>query len=158
MRRRGNFFGCRFAEICIVSAMMGALMIALMILVPAPAIAVVPDHPMLQYDPQRTGNVPGIAPGTGTLLWQSHDGTSGCIQSGPVVYGDKVFISTWFSFGENATDGLYCLDKWTGEEIWNNTGVSGASTAAIADGRLFLGTHNGYLASIDAVTGEILWR
>ncbi|MBA5941849.1 MAG: PQQ-binding-like beta-propeller repeat protein [Methanophagales archaeon] len=158
MRRRGIFFGCRFAEICIVSAMMGALMIALMILVPAPAIAVVPDHPMLQYDPQRTGNVSGIAPRTGTLLWQSHDGTSGCIQSGPVVYGDKVFISTWFSWHPPAKDGLYALNKWTGEEIWNNTGVSGASTAAIADGRLFLGTHNGYLASIDAETGEILWR
>jgi len=156
MRRSGIFFGSRFVTICIVTAMIGALMVLVLAPAPASAIAVVPD-PMLQYDPQRTGNITGIAPGTNTTLWQSHEGTAGCIQSGPIVYRDKVFISTWFSWHAPAKDGLYALDKWTGEEVWNNTAVSGASTAVIADGRLFLGTHRGYFVSLNATTGEILW-
>jgi len=116
---------------------------------------------MLQYDAQRTGNVSGIAPETPTLLWQSGEKTSGCIQAGPIVSGDKVYISTWWSSGMgvkgNGTDALYCLNESTGVEIWNNTGVYGASTAAIADDKLFVGTQRGNVTCIDAASGEIEW-
>lgn len=148
------------AVVCIVSAIIVALVIAafidVIVTVPDPIPMPMPMA-MLQHDAQRIGNVTGMAPETATLLWQSHEGTSGLIQSGPVVYSDKVFISTWFSRGDLARNGLYALDMWTGEEIWNNTDVYGASTAAIADGRLFLGTHGGNLTSVNATTGEILW-
>jgi outer membrane protein assembly factor BamB len=95
------------------------------------------------------------------LLWQSGEKTAGCIQAGPTVSDGKVYISTWWSSGMgvagNAVDALYCLDVNTGEEIWNNTEVSGASTAAIEDGKLFVGTHRGNIACVDAASGEILW-
>jgi len=118
-------------------------------------------YPTLQYDAQRTGNVSGAAPETATLLWQSNEKTAGCIQAGPIVSDDKVYISTWWSsrmgVAGNAVDALYCLDENTGEEIWNNTEVQGASTAAIADGKLFVGTHTGNIACVDATSGGILW-
>ncbi len=118
-------------------------------------------YPTLQYDAQRTGNVSGAAPETATLLWQSNEKTAGCIQAGPIVYDGKVYISTWWSSGMgvkgNAVDALYCLDEGTGEEIWNNTEVYGASTAALADNKLFVGTHIGNIACVDATSGALLW-
>jgi outer membrane protein assembly factor BamB len=141
-----------------------ALLLACVLLIAVPALAVVEEgenYPMLQYDAQRTGNVSGIAPETDTLLWQSNEKTAGCIQAGPIVSDGKVYISTWWSSGMgvegNAVDALYCLDEDTGEEIWNNTEVYGASTAAIAEGKLFVGTHRGNIACVDATSGAILW-
>ncbi|MCK4733714.1 MAG: PQQ-binding-like beta-propeller repeat protein, partial [Methanophagales archaeon] len=118
-------------------------------------------YPMLQYNAQRTGNVSGVAPETANLLWQSGEKTAGCIQAGPIVYDGKVYITTWWSAGMgvegNGVDALYCLDENTGEEIWSNTAVYGASTAAIAEGRLFVGTHRGNLACVNVTNGELLW-
>ncbi|MGB7001467.1 MAG: PQQ-binding-like beta-propeller repeat protein [Halobacteriota archaeon] len=134
----------------------------LLFAVPALAMAEEEEgYPMLQYDAQRTGNVSGIAPETATLLWQSGEKTSGCIQAGPIVSDGRVYISTWWSSGMgvkgNGTDALYCLNESTGEEIWNNTDVYGASTATIADGKLFVGTHRGNITCIDAASGDIGW-
>ena len=119
------------------------------------------SYPMLQYDAQRTGNVSGIAPETATILWQSGEKTSGCIEAGPIVSDGRVYITTWWSSGmgvkRNGTDALYCLNEGTGEEIWNNTDVYGASTAAIADGKLFVGTHIGNITCVNATGGDIEW-
>jgi len=118
-------------------------------------------YPTLQYDAQRTGDVSGIAPETASLLWLSNEKTAGCIGAGPIVSDDKVYISTWWSSGMgtegNAVDALYCLDKNSGKEIWNNTDVYGASTAVHADNKLFVGTHRGNITCVDAASGELLW-
>jgi len=133
----------------------------LLFAVPALAMAEEEGYPMLQYDAQRTGNVSGIAPETATLLWQSGEKTSGGIQAGPIVSDGRVYISTWWSSGMgvkgNGTDALYCLNESTGEEIWNNTDVYGASTAAIANGKLFVGTQRGNVTCINATSGELEW-
>jgi len=114
---------------------------------------------MLQYDAQRTGNASGTWPETATLLWQSSEKTAGCIQAGPIVANDRVYVATWASWmAGNATDALYCLDLETGREIWNNTNVYGASTAAFASDKLFLGTSAGTLACVNATSGEVLWN
>ncbi len=141
-----------------------ALLLASVLLIAVPALAMAEEggnYPMLQYDAQRTGNVSGIAPETDTLLWRSNERTAGCIEAGPIVSDGKVYTSTWWSAGMgvegNAVDALYCLDKNSGEEIWNNTEVYGASTAAIAEGKLFVGTHRGNITCVDATSGEMLW-
>ncbi|MCK4733020.1 MAG: PQQ-like beta-propeller repeat protein, partial [Methanophagales archaeon] len=135
------------------SASMCALLLACVLLIMVASAS----YPMFQYDAQRTGNVSGIAPETATLLWNSSEKTAGCVQAGPVVYDGKVYISTWLSGTAPATNALYCLDENTGEEIWNNTKVYGASTAAIADGKLFVGTMEGNITCVDATNGAILW-
>lgn len=133
----------------------------LLFAVPALAMAEEEGYPMLQYDAQRTGNVSGIAPETATILWRSGEKTSGCIQAGPIVSDGRVYISTWWSSGMgvkgNGTDALYCLNEGTGEEIWNNTDVYGASTAAIADGKLFVGTQRGNITCVNVTSGDIEW-
>ncbi len=119
-------------------------------------------YSMLQYDAQRTGNVPGKGPVTSNLLWQSPNATHGCIQSGSIVHDGKVYVETWYSAGmgggdSSKIDALYCLDEITGEILWMNEQIYGASTAAIADGKLFLGTMEGNLSCVNATNGEILW-
>ncbi len=140
------------------------LLASAFLLIATPVVATVGAggvYSTLQYDAQRTGNVTGIAPETASLLWQSSEKTAGCVEAGPIVSGDKVYISTWWSSGMgvegNAVDALYCLDKDSGEEIWNNTEVYGASTAALADNKLFVGTHRGNITCVDAASGELLW-
>lgn len=143
--------GISMRKLVVVVAM--ALFVALLIGVPS-----MRAYPMFQHDAQRTGNVSGVAPETATLLWESSEKTAGCIEAGPIVSEGRVYISTWWSWmGGNATDALYCLDEDTGEDIWNNTEVYGASTAAIADGKLFVGTKSGNITCVNTSDGEILW-
>ncbi|NQE06269.1 Cobalamin-binding protein [ANME-1 cluster archaeon GoMg1] len=118
-------------------------------------------YPMLQYNAQRTGNVPGKGPVTSNLLWQSPNETHGCIQAGPVIHDGKVYVETWYSGMGGAdpdeTNALFCLDEDTGEILWMNKGVYGASTAAIADGKLFVGARNGNITCVNGTDGGILW-
>jgi outer membrane protein assembly factor BamB len=139
--------------------------IIVLLLVAMPALVAAEDggeeYPMLQYDAQRTGAVSGTAPDTATVLWQSNEKTAGCVEAGPIVHDGKVYVSTWWSSGMgvagDAVDALYCLDQESGEEIWNNTAIYGASTAAIADDRLFVGTQRGNLTCVNVSSGAILW-
>ena len=153
-----SFVGIGSVSICAL------LLASALLLTAVPSLAMTEEggnYPMFHYDAQRTGNVCGIAPETTTLLWQSSEKTAGCIQAGPIVSDGKVYISTWWSSGMgtegNAVDALYCLDKNSGKEIWNNTEVYGASTAAIADNKLFVGTHRGNITCVDATSGAIRW-
>ncbi len=112
-----------------------------------------------QYDAQRTGNASGTGPETATVLWQSGEKTAGCIQAGPIVVNDRVYVVVWASWmAGNATNALYCLDMETGRELWNNTDVYGASTPAFANDKLFLGTTARTLACVDVTNGEVLWN
>ncbi len=124
-------------------------------------IAPTMTYPTLQYNAQRAGDVAGKGPVTSNLLWQSPNETHGCIQAGPVIQDGKVYVETWYSGmgGEDTgeTNALFCLDADTGEIVWMNEDVFGASTAAIADGRLFVGTMSGNITSVNATNGEILW-
>ena len=136
--------------------------VAFFIALPLTIAAAVSDnegYPMFQYDPQRTGNASGRGPETATLLWESSEKTAGCIQAGPIIANNRVYVATWLSWtGGNAINALYCLDRETGSELWNNTDVYGASTAAFATNKLFLGTTTGTLACINATDGEVLWN
>ena len=116
------------------------------------------NYPMLQGNIQRTGGVEDISPLTNSLLWQSPPETAGCIESGVVAANGRVFFETWYSWmGGNATDALYCLDARTGEILWTNPNVYGASTPAIFGDKLFVGTLDGNLTCVNASSGEIIW-
>jgi outer membrane protein assembly factor BamB len=144
---------------------LGGAIVVLLLVAAMPALAATGDgveaYPTFQYDAQRTGAVSGTAPDTATVLWQSSDKTAGCVEAGPIVHNGKVYVSTWWSSGMgvagDAVDALYCLDQESGEEIWNNSNVYGASTAAIAADRLFIGTQIGNLTCVNASSGTILW-
>ena len=77
-------------------------------------------------------------------------------QSGPVVIGDTMFFTTVKS--------TYAIDARTGEQRWARTiepKSMGIGTpvrgVGYANGRLFRGTMDGHILSLDAKTGEIVW-
>jgi len=114
------------------------------------------SYPMFHYDAQRSGNVTGHAPVISNMLWSTEIG--GLIGSSPVVSDGKVFISNWFVDWEKKGK-LYCLDAQTGEILWNNSiGSNGStSTAAIAEGKVFVGSVSGDIHCIDVSSGEKIW-
>ena len=77
-------------------------------------------------------------------------------QSGPLVYDGTLFVTT--DLATVALDAATCKLRWRhkwaprAQEVWSrNRGV------AIKDGRVVRGTPDGYLISIDARTGDLLW-
>jgi len=77
-------------------------------------------------------------------------------QTGPIVYDGTMFVTTPRT--TMALDASNCRLKWRhtwepkAREVWpNNRGV------AIKDGRLVRGTSDGYLYSLNAKTGELIW-
>jgi alcohol dehydrogenase (cytochrome c) len=77
-------------------------------------------------------------------------------QSGPLVYDGTLYVTTDLS--TVALDASSCKLRWRhkweprAQEVWSrNRGV------AIKDGRLVRGTPDGYLVSLDARTGDLLW-
>jgi alcohol dehydrogenase (cytochrome c) len=84
-------------------------------------------------------------------------GDPGALQSGPLMVGDTLFITTTHTVvAVNAAD---CSLRWRSvyeaqeDEIWPvNRG------AAYMDGKLFRGTGDGRLLAIDAANGKEIWR
>ena len=116
------------------------------------------DYPMFHYDAQRTGNVSGDAPMTDQIVWSTYLG--GMVGSSPSIADGKVFVSNWFAEWSGGVNGLYCLNETTGEILWNNSlsGSGGASTAAISDDKLFIGSLAGNLYCINASRGDTIWN
>jgi alcohol dehydrogenase (cytochrome c) len=77
-------------------------------------------------------------------------------QTGPIVYDGTMYVTT--DLATVALDAATCRSKWRhvwepkAQEVWSRSrGV------AIKDGRLVRGTPDGYLLSLDAATGDLLW-
>jgi alcohol dehydrogenase (cytochrome c) len=84
-------------------------------------------------------------------------GDAGSFQSGPLVVGDTLFVTTVHT--TVALSAVDCTVRWRhvyaalGDEPFpNNRGV------AYADGKLFRGTADGRLLALDASNGKELWR
>jgi len=61
-------------------------------------------------------------------------------------------------FGSNDHN-IYCLDAFTGEEIWHfTTGFYVRASQAVLDGKVYTGADDGYFYCLDADTGEELWK
>jgi outer membrane protein assembly factor BamB len=102
---------------------------------------------------------------TGTERWTFQ--ADGAIRARPAVHGAALYL--------HADDGvLYRLDASTGEERWrvrttaepvtrvpppdpNSRWDSRGSAVATADGRLFVGTHDGRVLALDSASGARLW-
>ncbi|MGB7533163.1 MAG: PQQ-binding-like beta-propeller repeat protein [Halobacteriota archaeon] len=75
------------------------------------------------------------------------------VVSSPAVAGHKVFVGGWL-FNK-----LYCLDKNTGDEIWNKTiGGKVSSSPAVANGKVFVGCEDNKIYCFDEDTGDEIWN
>ena len=124
---------------------------ALMLLVIASTASATTFH----GDAARTGNFTSHGPKTNEILWKTN--LTGLIGSSPVVWQGKVYVVNWYGWG-NWSPGLYCIDAETGKILWRNNNITGASTPAIYNGILIVGSLSGKLYAVNATTGEIIWE
>jgi outer membrane protein assembly factor BamB len=126
------------------------------------------------------GWVYSFEPKTGELLWKFDGnpkdavyvlggaGTKNDIISTPVIVGDKVYVGVGQDpeHGEGVgnfwvIDGSGSGDVTEKAAVWNRGGTEFGrtiSTAAVADGIVYIADLAGYLYALDAETGELHWR
>lgn len=91
-----------------------------------------------------------------TYVWGSRTWGGGYLNV-PVVVGDTLFVS---SSGRrhnepDERDGLYAVNRHTGEGLWFAHTESDANALTVHDGRVFVGTDGGRLYVVDAETGDV---
>ena len=105
--------------------------------------------PMYNHDLLNTGNSTSWAPDTPNILWifETYDQ-----MASPVVYESKVYVGSYEGI-------VYCVDMYTGEQIWNFTTGDEINTfsPAIDDGRVYIGSWDKYMYCLDAETGDKIW-
>lgn len=92
----------------------------------------------------------------GKLNWKFE--TKAPVFARATTSGGKIFIST-------SDDLLYCLDKSNGKWVWHYkrsgnyiTTIRGNSSAAIADGLVYVGFSDGYLVALKQTDGNLQWE
>jgi outer membrane protein assembly factor BamB len=69
------------------------------------------------------------------------------------VVGGRVY------FGSAVDHQVHCLDAKSGAELWSFfTGASVHLAPAVADGRVFVGSDDGYGYCLDADSGKLIWK
>lgn len=135
-----------------------ALLFALFLL--GPAVQSSAGFTTFQGDNQRTGNVSGEGPDEPNLLWSTNPTGHGYIGAAAAVSDGRVFVSNWPDMTFKGELGLACLDVKDGKLLWLNHlgGKGGASTPAISDGKVFVGSLTGDIYCLNAENGETVWN
>lgn len=104
----------------------------------------------------ENGNIYALNADTGVKLWEKSLGDGSWDWSSPSVHNGNVFVGS-------STGYIYSLDASTGLENWKTSvGASPNSQIAVANGKVYAGTHNfdklsPTLVALDESTGAILW-
>jgi len=107
--------------------------------------------PMFRHDARHTGYTKSPAPNTNQTQWTYTTGDD--VGSSPAVAIGKVYIGSF--------DGkVYCLDAYTGVQIWNYTtgGPVAYSSPAVADSKVYVGSNDKKIYCLDALTGTQIWN
>jgi eukaryotic-like serine/threonine-protein kinase len=111
----------------------------------------------------QDGGVYSLDLSTGRQRWRAE--TGGRVRATPAVTGDLVVVGSW-------NGRVYGLDLKTGKERWVHRTMGDTldskkfgfdrravqSSAAIADGGVYLGSRDGAVYALDAATGARRWR
>ena len=129
---------------------------------------------------QKSGEVFGLNPNDGTILWRNRlgrGGTMGGVHFGMAAQGQTIFVpihdnDTWLETLKPeligpAAPGLYALDAFTGKVSWSapiskycqkENGCLGYSAAITAlPGVVFAARRDGMLQAFDSVSGDMVW-
>ena len=125
---------------------------------------------------QKSGDVHGIDPDTGELLWSEkigRGGTQGGIHFGLAAEGTKVYVPiSDYDDGdvvvEDAVPGMYALDAFTGALLWShrvedvcgdrhNCDAGASAVATAIKGHVIQGYMDGLLRIHDGETGDVVW-
>lgn len=111
------------------------------------------------------GNYPVTFSENEGVLWKAElPGKGG---STPIVWGDKIILTSAIGEGAEAEDGVLCFD-WKGKLLWQvglgkqtpgrHARGTGSNPSAITDGkRIFVKFKSGTMAALD-FKGEVLWK
>jgi outer membrane protein assembly factor BamB len=95
---------------------------------------------------------------TGQQIWNILLDTDILIQSSPVVYGERIYISCTNEYPATNRSKLFCLYAENGTVAWyNSTRNAKDISPAVVDGKVYAAGLNNQLSCFDALTGEILW-
>jgi len=88
---------------------------------------------------------------TGETLWAFD--TTGHIEFSPTIHGGRLY----FAAGD---DGVYCLDKKTGRQVWRHPGIHVDLSPAVTADAVFVGSAYGETAfyALNAENGKLLWK
>jgi hypothetical protein len=100
---------------------------------------------------------------TGNIVWKNTTYSSVYFSS-PSVYGDRVYVGTMGLYNSSnmkweAPYGIYCFNTKTGEALWSYP-VEGSvgSSPTIVDEKVLFTSKNGYIYSLDAEMGTMIWK
>ena len=118
------------------------------------------DYVTFQGDSQRTGNLTGTGPQQPNLLWSASPTGHGIISAAPAISGERLYVPNWPDMTFKGELGLACLDRAEGKVLWINPlgGKGGASSPALEEGRVYVGSLTGDIFCIDAGTGQTVWN
>lgn len=137
-----------------------SLFVLLFILAAALLQPALGDFLTFHGDPQRTGSVSDSGPVAPDLLWSEKVTAKGYIGGGAAVSDGRLYVSSWPDMSYKGEQGIGSFDAVNGSLLWLNPigGKGGASTPALKDGRIYVGSFYGDLYCIDALTGETIWN
>lgn len=97
------------------------------------------------------GVVYALSAVTGKQLWSFVTGSNPVVGP-PTVVNGVVYVSG------GVPETLYALNANTGRVLWSDgDSVGGWTSAAVANGVVFIGSLDNYLRAIDALSGKVLW-
>jgi cobaltochelatase CobN len=102
---------------------------------------------------QRTGNFSITERIVPSLAWKTE--LTGLVGATPVYWNGHVFVTNWYGWGD-WSPGLYSLNASTGKIEWRNEAITGASSIAVSDGVIVVGSLSGSLYYVNASDGSII--
>lgn len=102
----------------------------------------------------RAGKVHGVDAATGKKLWVTEKRFS-------MNYGFGLALSPLASFDAvmiSSDDGLFALDRATGEELWHTPIQLGVSGPACTNNAVIAGSADGNVYACELTTGKALWE
>ena len=108
------------------------------------------DWPTYRGDMQRSGRTKTTLPASLEAAWQVRLGGR---LSSPVVVGGRMFVASVDAHR------VHALKATTGDSLWSfAAGGRIDSPPTFHDGRVFFGSADGYVYSLDAADGALAWR
>lgn len=148
----------------------------------SPMLIMLDDGRQVLVGGQKSGQVVGLDPATGEVLWKNQvgrGGVQGGVHFGMAAEGQRVYVpindmvypedATRYDYAYGPRPGLYALDASNGELLWSapatdlcgdlegcDPGISHAITAV--PGAVIAGYLDGRLRVHDGATGELIWE
>ncbi len=107
------------------------------------------DWPTFHKDLVNSGYTISCAPDTNEVQWIFS--TGGAIWSSPSIVGGKVYVGS-------GDGNLYCVDLYTGKEIWRYTTEGEVGSPSVVGGKIYVGSTDTRIYCLNLDTGKEVWQ